>query len=238
VRHSWRERRSTQLIAVLIGVLPVYILALWFHLQGTGSTGLTEMLFYPLVFGGGSIVVILLLLILLCGEQVRSLDFKAGRWRSDILGGVGLFLLFGLLAALEQFTVARWFPSRVNPAFAELMIGLVENPLLLFIWLGPVVWIGVAGFEELSRVFMLSRLWKVWPGPLGRWMVILFSAAVFGLVHIYQGLAGVISTGMLGFIAGLFYMRGGRVWPLIISHGLYDSGWIILGVTLFKRGLL
>jgi hypothetical protein len=38
--------------------------------------------------------------------------------------------------------------------------GIAHNPLLIAIWLGPVVWIGVA-FEELTRVFMLNRLWKV-----------------------------------------------------------------------------
>ena len=47
-----------------------------------------------------------------------------------------------------------------------------------------------------------------------------------------------ISTGLMGFIAAWFYLAVGRVWPLIISHALYDSAWIIFGVTMIRRSML
>jgi membrane protease YdiL (CAAX protease family) len=235
---SWRNRRSTQLLAVVVGVLPVYAFALWFHLTRRGDIGSRAMLIYPMVLGGGSIILILLLLRFLCGARLRDLELKPGRFWLDFLLGVILFVVLALLAAVEQFTLARIFPSRANPAFARLMHELASSPLLLAVWLGPVVWIGVAGFEELSRVFLLNRLWKVWPGTAAHWLVIVSSAAVFGLVHLYQGPTGVISTGIIGFIAAWFYMSFGRIWPLIISHAIYDSAWIIVGVMLFNRGLM
>ena len=33
-----------------------------------------------------------------------------------------------------------------------------NDPLLLAVWPGPVAWLGVATFEELTRVFMLNRV--------------------------------------------------------------------------------
>ncbi len=106
------------------------------------------------------------------------------------------------------------------------------------LWIGPVVWIGVAAVEELARVFLLSRLWIVWPGTAARWGAVVVSALLFGLAHAYQGPAGVIGTAFLGFIAAWFYLVRGRVWPLIISHALYDSAWIVFGVVMIRRDML
>lgn len=195
---------------------------------------------YPLLFGGGTVVLIIVLLRFLCGNVVGSLNLKEGRLRSDIATGILLAIGFLLLLVVQQYTVSRWFPSQPAEPAPELQIlfgGLARNPLLLALWLGPVVWLGVAGFEELSRVFMLSRLWKVWPGPAGRWFALILSAALFGLVHIYQGPANAIAIGIQGLLYGLYYLAFGRVWPMIIAHALYDSVQIIQVVTLFSRGV-
>jgi membrane protease YdiL (CAAX protease family) len=101
-----------------------------------------------------------------------------------------------------------------------------------------VVWIGVACFEEISRVFLLKRLWSVGRSRTFHWLAILISAVIFGLAHVYQGAAGVVGTGIIGFFLGWIYMRMGRVWPLVIAHALFDSTQIIFVVSLIWRGLL
>jgi len=228
----WRH-----LLAVVIGILPLYGLALWMHLSGK-DLGVREMLLYPLLFGGGEIFLIWQLLKHLCGERLQDLNLKAARIGSDIGWGLGLFVVLVLLAVLGQFTIDRWFPREPNADMAELVMELSSNPLLMLLWLGPVVWIGVAFFEELSRVFLLTRLWKVWPGGSAAWIIILFASFLFGFVHVYQGTAGVISVGLMSLIKGWFYLRKGRLLPLIIAHGLYDSGWIIFGIVMIRRGML
>jgi membrane protease YdiL (CAAX protease family) len=110
----------------------------------------------------------------------------------------------------------------------------VNDPLLLVVWLGPVVWLGVAAFEELTRVFMLNRLWTVWPQPVARWLAMVVSAALFGLVHIYQGSVSMVAITLLGFLYALYYSRFGRVWPMIIGHALYDSVQVIQVVLAFR----
>ena len=90
--------------------------------------------------------------------------------------------------------------------------------------------------EELSRVFMLNRLWAVWPQPVARWVVMILSAVLFGLAHIYQGTAGALSAGVIGLAYAVFYMAFGRVWPMIIAHALFDSAQIATVVILIRTG--
>jgi len=89
--------------------------------------------------------------------------------------------------------------------------------------MGPMLIIGAGVFEELTRVFLLTRLWnissnKVWKGMAG-----ILSAVLFGLIHIYQGPAGVIMTGISGLIMAIYYLYFGRVTAMMIAHYLHDG---------------
>lgn len=71
-----------------------------------------------------------------------------------------------------------------------------------------------------------------------RWMGIVLSAILFGLSHLYQGPAGVVSVTLEGLILALWYMRSGRIFPLIISHYLYDAVQIVQVVILIRQGVI
>jgi len=225
---------ARHLLAVGLSVIPLFIFTIWFHLTREDPLTIRQMLVYPLVIGGGAVVYMLLLLRYLCRERPADLDLKPGRWYVDVLHGIVLTVVFAAILIAGEMTLGRWLPRPPQRDISNLIEGLAANPLLLAVWLGPVVWIGVAGFEELSRVFLLSRLWKVWPGPAGRWGAVVLFAALFGAVHIYQGVASVISIGIMGFVGGAYYLRFGRVWPLIIAHGLYDSITIAIGIGMIR----
>ena len=227
--------RIRQLAAAAIGLGPVVAVLIWMRLRQGEPFDARDLFVYPLVFGGGTIVLITALLRFMCGERLAALNLRPAAWWVDLLWGLGLLAVFVVLAVVGQFTISRWFPRDPAPELRDLVAEISDNPLLLALWLGPVVWIGVALFEELSRVFLLSRLWLVWPGTAARRAAVVASSLLFGLAHAYQGPAGVISTGVMGLIAGWFYLIRGRVWPLIISHALYDSAWIIFGVVMTRR---
>jgi len=46
---------------------------------------------------------------------------------------------------------------------------------------------------------------------------------LFGLNHVAQGYAGVISVTLNGLIMVLWYLRFGRIFHLIVAHYLYDA---------------
>lgn len=229
------NRTSRNVLAVIIASVPALLLLLWFRQADRSAVTVFEMLAYPLIFGTGLIVLIVLLNKYLCFATLGSLNPGRGNIGRDVLHGLLLFIVFALLTVLEQFTVMRWFPQEgPPPEFQELIRGLTANPLLLAIWLGPVVWIGVALFEELHRVFFLKCLWEVWDRPVAKWIIILISAALSGAVHSYQGIAGVISTGVMGLLAAVYYLKYRRIVPLVVAHAVYDSAWIIFGITMMS----
>jgi membrane protease YdiL (CAAX protease family) len=117
-----------------------------------------------------------------------------------------------------------------SPEVLDLMNSLASNPVLLAIWLGPVVWIGVALFEETVRVFFLNCLWKMSGNRLWAYFSIFLVALFTGIMHNYQGVSGVVSVSIQGLIMAAYYYRYRRIWPLVISHALYDSVQIIVFV--------
>jgi len=234
-KKPWQGRPITQILAVAIVYVPPYALAIWSHLSQRTIT-LKELFLYPLLLGGGSVALTLLVYRFICGERIASLNLKPGKWYTDIPAGVLLAAVFLGLLVLQQAVQSRWLPSTAGPPPEELVTlftGVVNDPLLLAVWLGPVVWLGVAAFEELTRVFMLNRLWTVWPQPVARWLVMIVSAALFGLAHIYQGPASAVAIALQGFLYAWYYKRFGRVWPMIIGHALYDSLQVIQVVVAF-----
>ena len=88
------------------------------------------------------------------------------------------------------------------------------------------VWVTAAFFEEVVyRGFLLDRLLTIsGPGWIGAVLVSLLQAILFGLLHYYQGPLGVITTGLVGFVFGLFYIAQRRnLWALILVHGTIDT---------------
>jgi len=80
-----------------------------------------------------------------------------------------------------------------------------------------------AASEEVIRVFLLSRLWKAWPSNTGKLVGVVISACLFGLVHLYQGPVSATWTAIFGLIMALYYLRFGRVLPLILAHYLTNA---------------
>jgi membrane protease YdiL (CAAX protease family) len=194
------------------------------------------MMLYPLIVGTGMIGWISLLYKKLAGKSLPRLNRKPGSWPTDAL--VGIVLGAGLLGlfCVQQSTIQRWLPGPPpNPAVFTLIQGLVRNPWLLALWLGPVVWIGVAAFEEVQRAFMLDLLADISPKARYKVLFLFLSAILFGFAHLYQGPAGIAGTFLFAIVMGLYYLKGGRLGPMIISHALYDSFQIVLAVIQIRR---
>ena len=115
---------------------------------------------------------------------------------------------------------------------------LVQNAWLLALFLGPSLMVGVALFEELSRVFFITRWWRISSAAAWRWLGVVVSAILFGLAHLYQGPVGVVSVTLSGMILAIWYVRSGRLLPLIVSHYLYDALQIIQVVILIRQGVI
>jgi len=152
----------------------------------------------------------------------------------DIFSGILLAGITFLLFFLERAFLSRFLPQGPPPSqeVINLMTSLAQDPVRLAIWLGPVVWIGVAMFEEVSRVFFLNCLWGLGRSKLWMYLSIIIVSGLIGAVHLYQGAFGIVSVGIQSLVLGLYYYKYGRIWPLIISHAIYDSVQILQFVVM------
>ncbi|UCG75731.1 MAG: CPBP family intramembrane metalloprotease [Gemmatimonadota bacterium] len=96
------------------------------------------------------------------------------------------------------------------------------NPGVLVVTLLSVWFNSAFGEELIWRGFLLTRLTHVLGGSRGAlWGSVAISSVLFGLVHVYQGLAGVVTTGVIGLVFCVFFVLVRRnLWVLIIAHGL------------------
>ena len=237
-QKPWQRAGWTQALAILLGVAPIYGMTIMSHLSQDQPYSLDDILFYTGVIASLALVVLLVLLRLLCGESFGHLNLKRARWWQDVLGGVGLTVLtLGTLYLLGP-VIEQVLPRAPQSGLGNVMNGLVRDPWRLALFLGPILLIGTACFEEVVRVFFLSRWWKIASGAAWRWLGVLISAALFGLAHLYQGPGGMANTAISGLILAIVYLRFGRVWPLIISHYLHDALQIALVVYLIQSGVI
>jgi len=86
--------------------------------------------------------------------------------------------------------------SSSDTSVTDLFAALAGNPGLLVLFVGPLFLLGAVS-EEVIRVFLLSRLWRVWPSTAGKLLTIVISACLFGLIHSYQGPVGAAWTAIL-----------------------------------------
>jgi membrane protease YdiL (CAAX protease family) len=70
------------------------------------------------------------------------------------------------------------------------------------------------------------------------WVAIVLSAVVFGLAHLYQGVAGVVSTAFYGLLMAVYYRFIGRLLPMVIAHYLHDAIQFVMLIVLIRNGVI
>lgn len=223
----------SQLLALLLGPGLMYAVIIWWSYQGfiapredpEQSYALYSYLygiFLYFVVGGG---LLSLLLYLLCRQRFADLQLQAGSLGSDLLHAIALLLVLYLVID-PVFNLARPLIDSMGletTNLEQMTAPELQGPLLVFVSLGPYNWLAAAVFEELLRVFLLSRLWLLSRSNAMVTFSIVLAAALFGLCHLYQGLSGVVHNTLLGLLAALYYWRYGRYWPLVLMHGIYGT---------------
>ncbi len=211
------------IIALSIIVIIPFGLMLWVrNHQSTGFASI-ELITYPLLFGGLSIAVLVLIKKYFLKEKLKDFNSEEGKWTTDIAWGFFLTIIYFILFYIERLTLSGILQFNSNLELLGLMLDLRENPILLLIWFGPVLWIGIALYEESIRVFILTSLWKWSESYIWVIAVILVSSIIIGLVHWSQGPYGMVTIGIKSLVSGYFFFKKKRLMPLVYAHVLYDG---------------
>lgn len=148
------------------------------------------------------------------GFGPTSIGLGRPRWRADVLGGVGLAALIGL-PGLGLYLAARVFGLSVSVEPSGLDDTWWRIPVLL----AAAVANGWAE-EVIVVAFLLTRLRQLNINPV---VALLAASLLRGLYHLYQGFGAGLGNIAMGLVFGYVWQRTGRLWPLIIAHGLIDA---------------
>jgi len=217
------SRASLQLLAAVIGVLPLYSSLIAYQLRRGQPISVQGFIYYTAVISPLAIVIALLLLRFLCRENPRDLNLKPSRPSSDLIAALILFLVIIVANVVSNLLIPELLPNAASDtSIRSLFTALAGDRRLLVLFLGLLMPLAAAS-EEVVRVFLLSRLWQVWPSTAGKLVAVAVSACLFGLIHVYRGPASVLWTAVYGLISALYYLRFGRVAPLILAHYLTNA---------------
>jgi uncharacterized protein len=135
-------------------------------------------------------------------------------WRTDLAGGVGLAALIGL-PGLALYLAAR--ALRLNASVVPSSLGDTwwRVPMLLLVafangWAEEIIVVG----------YLLTRLEQLGVHPR---MALLWSSVLRGTYHLYQGFGAGLGNVAMGLVFGYAWQRTGRLWPLVIAHGIIDA---------------
>lgn len=151
------------------------------------------------------------------GQSWRNrlgLDGTGRRWGKDVLLGMGLAAMIGI-PGLGVYAVGRAIGQTVR----------IDTSGIPHLWWSATILLlsaAVAGvLEEVIVVgYLVTRLQQLrWSIPL----VVIASALLRGSYHLYQGWPMALGNVAMGTVFTIYYMRTGRLGPLIFAHWLLDA---------------
>jgi membrane protease YdiL (CAAX protease family) len=102
---------------------------------------------------------------------------------------------------------------------------LHNNFFMLILTLIGVYVVSSFGEEVVYRAFLINRISELGlDTKYGRIATVLISAVIFGLVHYEWGPTGMVSTGFMGLVLGICYLKfKKKLWILVLAHAYMDT---------------
>lgn len=215
------------LISLVLGLFPLVLMGALGYRARHDPRQMAIILEYMWAVGGVISAWILYAQANIAGRPLREFNREAGSIRTDLLSSLGMAIILFIFSLLFGLFFPRAAGGAGFQTFDFFHDELAGDPLKAAAFLGVSLMLGVA-FEELIRAFLLSRVWELLPSPKSGWIGIALCALAFGLAHAYEGLSAAFSASAAGLLLGFFYLRKGRILPLILSHYLYNLTAFIL----------
>ena len=177
---------------------------------------------------------LLMLMYVWLGIKIRGQklsDFGITFKKITISKAIQVFLISFVvfLAALAAFVLASIIMANITgiPESSDMSnYTFLQNNLgMLILTLAGTYLVASFGEEVIYRGFIINRLIELGlDSKIGKVLVIIISAMIFGLVHYQWGPMGIVQTGFMGAVLGYFYLKlNKRIWILVLAHGYMDT---------------
>ncbi|MFE1169151.1 CPBP family intramembrane glutamic endopeptidase [Nocardiopsis sp. NPDC058789] len=160
------------------------------------------------------------------GESARTVGFDLRRPGFDLGSGLALAALIGT-GGLVVYLVS-WQLGLTRTIVPSTLDGnWWDTPVLVLQALKNGV------LEEVIVVgYLLHRLGQMGWSP---WKAVVASSVLRAFYHLYQGVGMFFGNLVMGLVFGWFYLRYGRVMPLVVAHTVIDVVAFVGAVYLIGR---
>lgn len=213
---------NTRISAMVTGFALALLGVAWLRLQA-GSDGVTGSLsgYATIVYVGASVAAAVLFI--RAGVPVRRVGFTGGQSPLFYLAlGIAGVALLQLAGALLEPLWERIFGAQRDLARFAAVEGSVSQLAVVL----ALNWTVAAFGEEIAFRILLMRgvAFALGDSRIAFAVALIVQAIVFGLVHAYQGPAGVAGATVSGLIyGGLTLAARGSIWPAALAHGLNNT---------------
>lgn len=211
-----------QIIAISIGVLPVYSFNIYINLTDNLIYKIDEVLYKYL---GMVLLAIILLFILnkyLLNRTIKEYNVLESSFLLDMGFGFLILIAYYFLLSLGQITYWRWIGHTIDQSQLLSMIeNIFSNRLHTIILTGPFVII-TQGFWLISLIFLLHNLWSLYNNKIWHWIVIIFASTLSAFTNLNNGISGAIFWFTIILTTCVFYYRYRRVIPGLLAFLLFQ----------------
>ncbi|RZS93505.1 CPBP family intramembrane glutamic endopeptidase [Aquimarina brevivitae] len=144
--------------------------------------------------------------------------------------GISLLILVTVIITMIGVELLKdAFSETIKPdnssAEAVSKFGNLKDNWPLFFQILPLILLESALEELLDRGFLLNWLERVFSfTSIATILAVMLQAAIFGFRHSYDFSLRSLSTGFIGLIMGIAYVKFGRnLWPLILAHCILNT---------------
>ncbi|MEA1943643.1 MAG: CPBP family intramembrane glutamic endopeptidase [Pseudomonadota bacterium] len=199
----------------------------------------TKLIFDPIVWRyAGPISLLCTLIVLAAVARLRRESWRdfglvpLRGWKSRLLIvpqallGMAAIIASGAAAALGGDALGLWSVTEGEAGIGA-RFGDMQGNLSVYLGWVALAWTSAAFGEEIFfRGYLINRFGEIFPKIWwGTALAVLLPAIGFGAVHMYyQGVRGLVTTGLIGLAMGALYIAYKRnLWPLVIAHGAVNT---------------
>lgn len=203
----------------------------------TPYAGDNQLMKFGIAWGANLLMLSLIWLgIKLRGQKWSDFGLTFGRIRFKESSRIFLLSLLVCILGLAGYMLGTLIMSNISgmPESADMSIYdyLHNNVLMLILTLLGVYFISSFSEEVIYRAFLINRISELGLDTrYGKIAAVLISAVIFGSVHYEWGATGMVSTGLMGLVMGICYLKfKKKLWILVLAHAYMDT---ILLVTVY-----
>jgi len=214
-----KKEQLLEVSVFLFLIVPSMVLSFFVVKQGTLSFVLVA---FATILRDIALVSLIFFFVWRNGEPLIRLGWTLKKGRKEIALGIGLFIPFFFATALLDKVLVSAGLSTLKTPLPSFLTARDTAQLLLSLVLVIIV---ALAEETIFRGYLILRFKAITSSPTA---AALLSAVIFSLGHGYEGSAGVITVGIMGFFFAIIYMWRQSLVAPIMMHFLQDFIGVVL----------